>query len=78
MILKKIEFCVNILLIRNNWVLRYGVFFFCCKKKFGICCFWDDWGGCDVVEYKFEEFFKEVIFELEIMVRELVEVLGGM
>lgn len=70
------------LLISSDWVFRCGVLFFCFKDVFGdvriLFCLWDDWGSCDVVEYRFEEFFREVIFELEIMVRELVEVLGGM
>ncbi|XP_024389915.1 pentatricopeptide repeat-containing protein At2g30100, chloroplastic isoform X1 [Physcomitrium patens] len=75
---KKTEFCVNISSTRNNWVPRYGVSSSCCKKKPGIRCSRDDRGGCDAAEHKFEEPFKEAIFELEIMVREPAEVLGGM
>lgn len=43
-----------------------------------VLCSRDDRGSCDAAEHRFEEPFREAIFELEIMVREPAEVLGGM
>lgn len=71
-------FCTKTSLASSDRVLRRGVSSSCFKDISRLLCSRDDRGSCDAAEHRFEEPFKEAIFELEIMVREPAEVLGGM
>lgn len=71
-------FCTKTALTSSDRVLRRGVSSPCFKDVSGLRCSRDDRGSCDAAEHRSEEPFREAIFELEIMVREPAEVLGGM
>jgi hypothetical protein len=71
-------FCTKTALTSSGRVLRRGVSSPCFKDVSGLRCSRDDRGSCDAAEHRSEEPFREAIFELEIMVREPAEVLGGM
>lgn len=76
------SFCIKTSPTSSDRVLRRGVLSSCFKDVPGdariLLCSRDDRGSCDAAEHRSEEPFREAIFELEIMVREPAEVLGGM